>query len=189
MDWKSLLEKTKTITEKSKPLIEKAKVYSSSAIAFVWKQVEQTPIFIKTEEEYNIHASEKRSICIAYDASNTISEPIRIMMPVWATQAWTDTAVLKYIEISWSKDLSSTLQISWPLEMRVSYMGEEQCRLNSLEEIKSWWKERNYTKEEGVSDTSEITMKENELALDPIEALDAKPQKTRKKKTEIAQEE
>ena len=112
MDWKSLLEKTKTITEKSKPLLEKAKVYGSSAIAFVGKQVEQTPIFIKTEEEYNIHASEKRSLCITYDSKDIVSETVRIMMPVWSTQAWTDTAVLKYIELSGSEELRSSLQIT-----------------------------------------------------------------------------
>lgn len=73
--------------------------------------MEQTPIFIKTEEEYNIHASEKRSICIAYDSTSEVSETIRIMMPIWSTGAWTDTAALKYIELSSLRDVANNLKI------------------------------------------------------------------------------
>jgi hypothetical protein len=112
MAWKDLIEQTRKITEKSKPIMKQAQMYGSHTLAFLGKQVEQTPIYIKTEEEYNIHSSEKRSICIAYDSSKEVAEFIHIMMPVWATKAWTDAATLKYIEVSNNPDLARNLNIS-----------------------------------------------------------------------------
>lgn len=75
------------------------------------KQIEQTPIFIKTEAEYNEFITGKRTIMVAYDSRDISSESIRIMMPIWATQAWTDAADLKYIEISSSEELVKLLKI------------------------------------------------------------------------------
>ena len=100
MDWKALTEKTKPWIDKTRPLVEKAKTYGSTAVSFVGKQIETTPIFLTTEESYNIHISAKRAIFIAYDSRDSISESIRLMMPIWATQAWTDASELKYLEIS-----------------------------------------------------------------------------------------
>lgn len=111
MNWNTLIEKTKNLTEKGRPILKKAKTYGSDAIAFVGKQVEQTPIFIKTEEEYNIEVSKKRSIIIAYDNTNPNNEFVRIMIPVWSSLAWTDTASMRYIELSNNSELSKNLNI------------------------------------------------------------------------------
>ncbi len=175
MDWKILSDTTRTLTEKSKPLIEKAKTYGTSAIAFAWKQAGQTPIFIKTEEEYNILMSEKRSICIAYDGSDPISQSIHIMMPIWATQAWTDTATLKYLDTRTYSDIARNLKINWPLEMKVSYMWQTQYILNDLDSIKTWWKKRSYQKDENknsIEDNSDSFPTENtDTKIDPLKNI------------------
>ena len=175
MDWKILSDTTRTLTEKSKPLIEKAKTYGTSAIAFAWKQVGQTPIFIKTEEEYNILMSEKRSICIAYDDTDPISQSIHIMMPLWATQAWTDTANLKYLEIHTYSDIARNLKINWPIEMRVSYMWQEQYIFNDLDSIRVWWKNRNYQKDKNINTTEDgsagLPTENIDIKIDPLKNL------------------
>ena len=64
--------------------------------------------------------------------------------------------------------------------MRVSYMGEEQYRLNSLDEIKAWWKDRSYTKQDTESDNqvSEKTEEKKEATIvDPLEAVENKTPK------------
>jgi hypothetical protein len=147
MDWKALTEKTKPWIDKTRPLVEKAKTYGSTAVSFVGKQIETTPIFLTTEESYNIHISAKRAVLIAYDSRDPISESIRLMMPIWATQAWTDASELKYIEISGNEELARNLNIVGPLEMRITYMGDEYTRLHTIDEIRNWWKARCYKKD------------------------------------------
>jgi hypothetical protein len=161
MDWKALtakaqpwIDKTKPWLDKTKPLVAKAKSYGSSAVSMIAEQIETTPIFLTTEESYNIHMSSKRAIIIAYDNRDAVSESIRIMMPVWATQAWTDAAELRYIETSGNADLARNLNIVGPLEMRISYMGDEYARLHTLDDIRAWWKARCYKKDTPV-DASE----------------------------------
>lgn len=170
MNWKSIVKSSKELAEKTKPflastkkvatetaeklskkaepMVKKAKGYTSDAVAYVGKQIEQTPIFIKTEAEYNEFITNKRTISIAYDSRDISSESIRLMMPIWATQAWTDAADLKYIEISSTEELVKILKIKGPLEMRVSYMEEEFGRFSTLQSIKEWWKSRDYIRSE-----------------------------------------
>ena len=198
MDWKSLVDKTKTLAQKAKPLVDKtkaigkkaspvvkkAKWYWSDAVAYVWKQIEQTPIFLRTEEEYNEFFAAKRSILVAYDSTHASSEDIRVMMPVWATQAWTDAAVLKYIETSENPDLVKTLKITWPLEMRIAYMGEEYARLSDIDAIKAWWKSRNYIQDESWEKPTEPKeTKQDSLDIpDPLSHVEEKPKVVPKKK-------
>ena len=49
MDWKTLTEKAKPWLDKTKPLVDTVKTYGSSAVSFVGKQIEATPIFLTTE--------------------------------------------------------------------------------------------------------------------------------------------
>lgn len=153
MDWKTLtakaqpwIDKTKPWIDKTKPLVEKAKTYGSSAVSLVAKQIEATPMFLTTEEAYTNHITARRSILIAYDSRDPLSESIRLMMPIWATQAWTDAAELKYIEISGNEELARNLHIVGPLEMRISYIGDEYARLHTETEVSNWWKARCYRK-------------------------------------------
>ncbi len=139
-----MIQKTKELADKTAPFVQKAKSYGSSAVAYIGKQIETTPIFIKNEEEFNMHIHAKRAILIAYDGREEMSEYVRLMMPVWATQAWSDAAELKYLEISTYPDLAKTLNIVGPIEMRVIYSGEESVRHSTLQAIKDWWKTCNY---------------------------------------------
>jgi len=105
------------------------------------------------------------------------------MMPVWATQAWTDAAELKYIELSQNEDLARTLKVVGPIEMRVAYMGEEYARFHTIDEIKSWWKSRNYIQDD-VHATPESQKPAAELSSlpDPLLEEEKKPRAPRKKK-------
>lgn len=170
MAFKTLLEKVKWINLQDHPIIHTAKWYGSSAVDFIWKQLTQTPIFIHTEEEYNILMSEKRAICIAYDNREPIRESIHLMLPIWSTQAWADTAVLRYIELSGHPDLAQQISIDGPLEMRISYMGEEQYRFNNIEDIQKWWKDRTYKNpEKQPTETSEEwSISDTHVRVDPL---------------------
>jgi hypothetical protein len=108
--------------------------------------------------------SSKRAILIAYDNRDPQNESIRLMMPVWATQAWIDASELRYIETSGNADLAHNLNIVGPLEMRISYMGDEYVRLHILSDIESWWKARCYKKDTPV-DTVEVD------ATNPVDPL------------------
>lgn len=186
MNWQSLIDTTKTLAKKTTPVISRVKWYWSDALAYVGKQVEQTPIFLKTEEEYNEFFASKRAILIAYDNRDAVSEDIRMMLPVWATQAWTDTAELKYIEISGNPDLVKILKITWPIEMRISYMREEYGRLSDIQAIKDWWKSRQYTRDDAVhKESSSINVWDDKYETDspdPLLDIEKKPWTSRKKK-------
>ncbi|MFZ2255787.1 MAG: hypothetical protein WAW59_07915 [Patescibacteria group bacterium] len=105
------------------------------------------------------------------------------MMPVWATQAWTDAAELKYLEISQNQDLVKTLKVVGPLEMRVAYMGEEYGRFHTVEEIKSWWKARNYIQDDAhiIPESQQPTLEVSNIP-DPLLEEEKKPRAPRKKK-------
>jgi hypothetical protein len=109
-----------------------------------------------------------------------------MMVAVWKTQAWTDAADLKFFEISANEDLAKTLKIVGPLEMRVAYMGEEYGRFHSVEEIKSWWKTRNYIQDDNPTSTEEKLSSEPTTVLpDPLSDIEKKPKAPRKKKIPV----
>jgi putative SOS response-associated peptidase YedK len=99
----------KKITENMGPLINQAKTYGAKALQFTQKQAQNTAIFLKTEEEYNIAQTAKRAIFIAYDETNPLSEEILLRSPVWTTKAWMDTAEVRFLSITASPDLARTL--------------------------------------------------------------------------------
>lgn len=109
------------------------------------------------------------------------------MVPIWATQAWTDAASLKYIELSASPDLAQTLGIKEVLEMRVSYMEEEYGRFTTIDSIKEWWKTRNYIRNEihaevSSSERQPLATEKIKEPEDPIKEALKKPRAPRKKK-------
>lgn len=91
--------------------MKKAKVYGGKALDFTAKQVQATPLFLRTEEAFNIHASAKRSVLIAYDETDEDVKNILLLLPVWAGKAWIDNAELRYISLSEDRDLGKTLKI------------------------------------------------------------------------------
>jgi hypothetical protein len=146
----------KQLSENLTPFLDQAKTYGVKALQFTQKQAQNTAIFLKTEEEYNIAQTAKRAIFIAYDDTNPLSEEILLRSPVWTTKAWMDTAEVRFLSITASPDLARTLWVTGPIEMRVSYTGKEYLRTNSLEEILKWWDNRCYHTDGDVHTESPI---------------------------------
>ena len=137
MDWKSL-------TSKLDPFLDSAKNAGFKALDFTQKQLQNTPIVLKTMDEYTLLRGSKRFILIAYDEMEDISREAILRSPVWWAQAWSDAAEIRFLEISSTSDVARSLWVVGPLEMRVWYMGEETFHSNNLETIKQWWKTRCY---------------------------------------------
>jgi len=52
MDWNALKQKTSSYLQKATPYVEKAKQYGGKALDFTQKQIQNTPIVLKTVAEY-----------------------------------------------------------------------------------------------------------------------------------------
>lgn len=115
MDFSSLknnilpfLSKVKTYSNKAS---EKAKIYGDKALDFTQRQAQATPIFLKTEEAYTLHISEKRAILIAYDENEKIAQEVLLRSPVWAAKAWMDHAEIRYVSLTKNPDLARSIGI------------------------------------------------------------------------------
>jgi hypothetical protein len=94
----------------------------------------------------------KRAIFLAYKEDEKDLEEITLRLPVWATLAWTDMADFRILALGTNSTLGQTLSVKNPVEMRVFFEGNEYTRLSSLSEIKAWWKNRCYKKDEPKAD-------------------------------------
>lgn len=148
MDFTSLKKNIIPFFKKAKNYGEKAKVYGEKALDFTQRQVQNTPIFLKTEEAYNIHVSAKRAIFIAYDENEKVAQEVLLRAPVWAAKAWMDNAEIRYLSITQNGDLARTIGVVGSIEMRVSYEGYEYMRTNDIGAMKQWWENRKYQQEE-----------------------------------------
>lgn len=104
MDWKKINE---TIT----PYVNKAKEYGQKAAKFAEEQIQTTPLFIKTQEEYDALILEKRVIIIGYDETHDTAKEIRLLSTVWLTRAFMDTAKLRFIILDNTSDFSRNIGI------------------------------------------------------------------------------
>lgn len=168
MDFKKMASNLKT---RITPLVDKAatywKKYSEKALDFTAKQASATPLFLRTEEEFNIHASAKRSILIAYDETDDEVKNLLLLLPLWGWKAWMDKAELRYISLRENADLAKTIKIKWPIEMRIGYDGNDCFKTNKLSEIKEWWTNRYYVKPE-IEKKKAPKKEEVEEAVDPL---------------------
>jgi hypothetical protein len=135
MDWNAL-------TSKLDPFLDKARDAGYRALDFTQKQLQNTPIVLKTMDEYTLLRTSKRFILIAYDESDPLAREILLRSPVWSAQAWSDAAELRFVEISSGPDIIRNLAIITPLDMRVWYTGNETFHSTDLDGIKKWWKTR-----------------------------------------------
>lgn len=104
MDWKK-------ITEKMNPYVNKAKEYGQKAAKFAEEQIQTTPLFIKTQEEYDALIVEKRVIIIGYTDTQDIAKEIRLLSTVWLTRAFMDTAKLRFILLDDTVDFARNIGI------------------------------------------------------------------------------
>lgn len=148
MDFTSLKQKlidaTAPLKEKAAPFVEKAKVAGFKAIDFTQKQLQNTPVVIKTIDEYKDFLTKKRIILIAYDETNSDSREILMRMPIWSAQAWSDAAEIRFVETSKESELATYLAVSTPVDMRVWYIGEETFHGSEVASIIKWWETRCY---------------------------------------------
>ena len=91
------------------PYIQKGKQLGEKALDFTGKQISGTPLFLQSEEEYNIFCSAKRSILVAFDKRDSTIKNIILSFPIWSTKAWTDMAEIRYLAIDENPDLAKTL--------------------------------------------------------------------------------
>jgi hypothetical protein len=138
------------------PFFDKAKEAGYKALDFTQKQLQNTPIVLKTIDEYTLLRTSKRFVLIAYDEKDPIAREILLRSPVWSAQAWSDAAELRFVEISSAPDIIRNLGITTSMDMRVWYAGEETFRGSDIDSIKKWWKTRCYDGKDIVDSTQKI---------------------------------
>lgn len=143
MDWKK-------ITDTVSPYLEKAKVLWEKAVVFTENQIQMTPLFIKTQSEYEDLLTEKRVVLIAYDATSDIAKEIRLLSSVWLAKAFMDVSKLRYIDLTDSAEFARNIGFVWPLDMRVRFQWQETFHTTDLNEIKKWWQSPQYKKSNSV---------------------------------------
>lgn len=154
----------KTLSDTFNSASEKAKNAAGKALEFVEDKLQETPLFVRTQDEYNSLVKERRAIILAFDEKNEISKELMVLLPVWQTEAFIDSATFRYMNFESSAEIIKNENYS-PLEMRVYFEGQENFRFHSAEEIKNWWKAREYQR--SVS-TNISTLDTN---LDPLSHL------------------
>lgn len=88
---------------------------------------------------------------IGYDEKDPLSQEVILRSPVWAAKAWTDTAEIRYISLTKTPELAQAIKMLGPVEMRVFFSGEETFHTNDFSEMKKWWDNRVYKKEDPVT--------------------------------------
>lgn len=149
----------KQFTEKLTPYVNKAREYWNKAALFAEEQIQTTPLFIKTQEEYDELITQKRVIIVAYDDKNEVAKEIRLLSTIWITKAFMDNAKLRFIDLGEVSDFVNGLALTSPLDMRIRYEWVETYHINTLDAIKKWWQSPQYIP---VSQPSE------ETTIDPL---------------------
>lgn len=121
MDWKNITDKLNPYIAKMDPYLKTAREYGKKAAEFAEDQIQTTPLFVRSQAEYDAIITDKRVILIAYDETNPVGQEIRLLSPVWLTRAFMDTARLRYISLTESRDLAMSLGLTSPLDMRVRF--------------------------------------------------------------------
>lgn len=146
MNWQNITDKLNPYIAKMDPYLDLAKKYGKKAAEFTEEQIQATPLFVRSQTEYDTLITEKRVVIIAYDETDPVAQEIRLLSPIWLTRAFMDTARLRYISLTESRDLAMSLGLTSPIDMRVRFAGEETVHLADISGIKSWWQNPVYTK-------------------------------------------
>lgn len=134
----------KKITETSKNVFEKTKTFGEKALQMAGDGIAKTPLFVRSEDEFNSYLEAKRTIFLAFDEKNEIAKELFLLLPVWQTNAFIDTTTFRYLNLEQSEILLNEKKFTLPIEMRIYFRWNETKRLNDFEEIKNWWKNREY---------------------------------------------
>ena len=177
MDFSALTKKFKDATaplaEKAAPFLDKAKDAGFKAIDFTQKQLQNTPIVLKTVNEYTDLLTKKRVVLIAYNETHPDAKEILLRSPIWSAKAWSDAAEVRFVEISKESEIASHLDIKTPVDMKVWYIGEETFHGTDVASIMKWWETRCYDGKPG-----EETAKEETKEAPKAEKMEAKTEET-----------
>lgn len=88
MNWQELRQKSLPYLEKITPYVDTVKEYSLKALDFTQKQLQNTPIVLKSITEYEVLVGMKRLILIGYDEKYPLVQELLIRAPLWSTLAW-----------------------------------------------------------------------------------------------------
>ena len=166
MNWQELKQKTLPYVEKITPYVEKSKEYWLKVLDFTQKQIQNTPIVLKTIAEYEAAVLSKRLILIWYDELNPLSQDILLRSPIWSTIAWSDNATIRFYTPQLASELARHLGLDTPVDMRIYFGSVETYHARDIEGIKNWWKERCY---DGLDSSSRGKSTESDSHTDPID--------------------
>ena len=169
MNWQELRQKSLPYLEKITPYVDTAKEYSLKALDFTQKQLQNTPIVLKSITEYEVLVGMKRLILIGYDEKHPLAQELLIRAPLWSTLAWGDNATIRFYTPQGASELARHLHFDAPFDMRVYYGGNETFHAKDIEAIKAWWKDRCY---DGL-DREKSTPVESSASSSPIEPNEA----------------
>lgn len=165
MDWTKLTDSLKPLKEKAAPFLEKAKDAGFKAMDYTQKQLQNTPIVLKTLDELTELRTKKRVVLITYDQEAISNRDIILRSPMWSAQAWSDAAELRFVEVSTGGDIVSHLNINTPVDMRVWFVGEETFHATDTESILKWWKTRCY---DGKEEPTQTPPENEKKVADPL---------------------
>lgn len=152
-NWQDIKTKATPYLEKITPLVNKAKDLGGKAVDFTGKQLQNTPIVLKNEEEFETLKKEKRFILIATEDGSKEAQEILLWSPVWSTIVWTENASLRFLSISTTPELARSQDFIGPVSMKVYWNGEVKHSFSDLPSLKKWWENRDY--DGGENRTSE----------------------------------
>jgi hypothetical protein len=162
MDWNTLKNKLQPLAQKLHPYLEKAKNAGYKAVDFTGKQLQNTPLMIKTHDDYIDLQTRKRAILIGYDGTHPQAREVLLRAPLWGTQAWSDAADLRYIDTSLLPQLAREMGFLSPVNMRVWYTGKETFFTDDLSLLLNWWNGRCY---DGLDPKTEVVP---QTPMDPL---------------------
>lgn len=143
-NWQDIKTKATPYLEKITPLVNKAKDLGGKAVDFTGKQLQNTPIVLKNEEEFETLKKEKRFILIATEDGSKEAQEILLRSPIWSTIVWTENASLRFLSLSTTPEFARNHDFTGPISMKVYWNGEVKHSFSDIESIKKWWENRDY---------------------------------------------
>lgn len=141
MDFSKITNNIVNTSKKWKDSILQA---GKKTLQFTWGQLSSTSLFIDHEDAYNQMLEQKRVVFVAFDEDHDVMNEIILLMPVWASKAFTDISTVKYLNRETSGAVISAKGYQMPVEMRVYFQWQEVHRFNDMKAINEWWKHRDY---------------------------------------------
>lgn len=86
-----------SIIDTSRKWKQKVVQAGKKTLRFTGEQLASTGLFLADEETYDRVLQDKRVVLIAFDEDDDVASDVILLMPVWASKAFTDIVTLKYL--------------------------------------------------------------------------------------------